>query len=389
MSQMPNGGEWTTQSELRAQVERCWFSGQLLRGDVEFPLALKLRRPDDRALSDRFDEVREWIRDLTGLPGYQIEWTEVDHRVLGRNRVPSGIVVPNESMAFEIIGKGRDAARYREIVATTCQRLPALSEWLRRKPLAALEHVADWNRILDVLLWFRDHPRCGLYLRQLDIPGVDTKFIETRLLLFSELLGIVLPADALDPCPPLPRNFERRYGLHAKPLLVRFRILDPSIDLGGLTDLSIPAEDFAHIHMPAERVFITENEINGLTFPSSPKSIVIFGLGYGLERLSGVDWLREKELYYWGDIDTHGFHILDLMRARFSHTKSLLMDRDTLLEHRAAWVCEEEPFAGELPRLTAEENALYQDLRANRYGDRVRLEPERIAYSWVERRLRR
>jgi hypothetical protein len=58
-----------------------------------------------------------------------------------------------------------------------------------------------------------------------------------------------------------------------------------------------------------------------------------------VERLAGVDWLREKELYYWGDIDTHGFHILDLMRSRFAHAKSLMRDRETLLEHRSAWIC--------------------------------------------------
>jgi hypothetical protein len=107
-----------------------------------------------------------------------------------------------------------------------------------------------------------------------------------------------------------------------------------------------------------------------------------------LERLTGVEWLRSKDLHYWGDIDTHGFHILDLMRARFPHTRSLLMDRETLLAHRSAWVREEPPFAGELPGLTVDERALYEDLIANRYGDGVRLEQERIAYGWVERRLR-
>jgi hypothetical protein len=31
-----------------------------------------------------------------------------------------------------------------------------------------------------VLRWFVANPRPGVYLRQLDIPGVDTKFIEVR-----------------------------------------------------------------------------------------------------------------------------------------------------------------------------------------------------------------
>jgi hypothetical protein len=35
----------------------------------------------------------------------------------------------------------------------------------------------------------------------------------------------------------------------------------------------------AHESAPLERVFITENEINGLAFPDVPGSLVIFGLG--------------------------------------------------------------------------------------------------------------
>ena len=85
-----------------------------------------------------------------------------------------------------------------------------------------------------------------------------------------------------------------------------------------------------------DRVFITENEINGLAFPDVPGSLVIFGLGYGLDRLSEVSWLHRREVHYWGDIDTYGFHILDRLRALFPAARSFLMDRETLLEHPIA-----------------------------------------------------
>jgi hypothetical protein len=64
-------------------------------------------------------------------------------------------------------------------------------EWIRRKPLTMLENAADWHRILAVLDWFRDHPRSGLYLRQLDIAAIDSKFIEGRRGLLAELLDVV------------------------------------------------------------------------------------------------------------------------------------------------------------------------------------------------------
>ena len=90
------------------------------------------------------------------------------------------------------------------------------------------------------------------------------------------------------------RNFEPRYGLASKPSQVRFRILDGRLAIQGLTDLAVPAREFASLDLPVERVFITENEINGLAFPGVPGSLVIFGLGYGLDRLSEVRWLHRS-----------------------------------------------------------------------------------------------
>jgi hypothetical protein len=295
-------------------------------------------------------------------------------------------VVPGEREALELIGKIDDAGRFRSLAASTRERLPELVGWLARRPLTALEYAADWDRILTVLLWFREHPRCGLYLRQLDIAGVDTKFIELRKPLLAELLDIVLPPDTVDKNAGL-RNFELRYGLASKPSQVRFRILDQRLAIQGLTDLAVPAREFASLDLPVDHVFITENEINGLAFPRLAGGLVIFGLGYGLDRLSDVRWLQGRALHYWGDIDTYGFHILDRLRALFPAVQSFLMDRETLLQHAGLWVRESDPYDGELLRLTSIERALYDDLRYQRLGERVRLEQERISYGWLRQAL--
>ena len=81
-------------------------------------------------------------------------------------------------------------------------------------------------------------------------------------------------------------------------------------------------------------VFVTENDINGLAFPIVDNSIVIFGRGYGFEHLQNAHWLRNKEIAYWGDIDTHGFAILSQFRKLFPAVRSFLMDRDALLAFR-------------------------------------------------------
>jgi hypothetical protein len=383
---------WTTLDELRAQLQRRWDRGELL-SPVErappFPMPLPLRRPTPRDLSERFDEVRGWIRALEAgsHAGYTIVWSEVNHRQLGQNRVPVGIVVATLDDAQALIDKHRAAARYATVVERTEATCPTLGVWVRRRPLLALEHADDWERILAVVSWFAEHPRPGIYLRQIDIAGVDTKFVEARRGLIAELLDQVMPETAVESALSPTRQFEARYGLRPKPTPIRFRLLDDNLALHGMTDISTPAAEFSRLRLPVDRVFISENEINALALPFAPRSIVIFGLGYGLDRLGSIEWLRDTAVWYWGDIDTHGFAILDRLRALLPDTRSFLMDEETLLTHRSMWGQEDVQHEGDLGRLAPSEQRVFEALRTDAWAPRLRLEQERIGFAWVERAL--
>jgi hypothetical protein len=136
-------------------------------------------------------------------------------------------------------------------------------------------------------------------------------------------------------------------------------------------------------------VFITENEVNYLAFPARTRAAVIMGGGYGFSQLAGTAWLRGPRLRYWGDLDTHGFAILDQFRSVFPEAESFLMDRATLLGHRELWTTEPAPTHAELGRLSPEEASLYDDLRSDRLSASLRLEQERLRFSWVEAALAR
>jgi len=389
---------WTTSNDLRDQLLRLWDRGQILAarmtGEPLFPLSLRLRRPSPRELGERFHCVRAWIRALedSSKPrvgfGYEIAWEEVNHRQLGRNRVPLGITVPTRSDALSLIGKAAEAEQFDVLARRIIEANPSLAGWLARKPLTVLDHTHDWERVLGVIGWFKDHPRSGRYARQIDVQGVDTKFIEARKGLLSELLDVVLPPGAIEQAATGVKGFEARYGLRTKPILVRFRILDDSHAIADLTDLTVPIAQFAKLAPAVRRVFVTENEVNGLVFPEIESGLVVFGLGYALELLASVPWLREREIHYWGDIDTHGFAMLDRLRSDFPRAGSLLMDAETLAGHRQHWSIDESPYVGGLTRLTKSEMAVYDDLRFDRLGQRVRLEQERISFACLERALR-
>jgi hypothetical protein len=382
---------WTASADIAETVRRYWNQGRFLReGSLLFPLELPLKKPNADALSEHFADVRAWIRALAEGSkerlgyGYDIVWTEINHRRLGRNRVPTRILIATNEDALRLIGKRRDAELFQRSAHTTLQKFPALADWLTHRPLTLLEHGDAWERVLRVLAWFRDTPSTQKYLRQIDVPGVDTKFIESHKALLMELLDFILPKDAIDHTVVGTKGFEARYRMRSKPTRVRFRMLGEPMGFHGFSDVTVPIHEFARASFDIDRVFITENEINGLAFPDVPRSLVVFGLGYGVEILNEAQWLKEKALFYWGDIDTHGFTMLDRLRASFPHTHSLLMDRETLLAHRAFWVHEAEPHDTPLDRLTAEECSLYNDLHENRLGTCVRLEQERIGFRYLE-----
>lgn len=71
------------------------------------------------------------------------------------------------------------------------------------------------------------------------------------------------------------------------------------------------------------------------------------------------------------------------LRGHLPHIKSILMDRRTLLSHRDHWSNESSPTRRALPHLTDAEQSLYQDLIHDVYGMGVRLEQERVRFSWV------
>jgi hypothetical protein len=108
-----------------------------------------------------------------------------------------------------------------------------------------------------------------------------------------------------------------------------------------------------------------------------------------VERLAEVHWLARRRLLYWGDIDTHGFAMLDRFRRVFPGAASLMMDRATLLEHEQMWVEERDQYLEALRHLDASEDALHRELLSGVHGDRVRLEQERIGFGWVKAALAR
>ncbi len=395
---------WTRNDDIKKRLERKWNKGELLAQCASplppdsltlVPLRIPLKHPTSSQLAHEFDAARSWVDHLVrhaaapgktgkaGKPGYEIEWREFSHRSLGRNKIPVAVIFSTMDDILSFIGRTRQARRYKDLYGQITGRFPELADLLTQKPLEVLAHDTVWDKLLAIVDCLRDNPCPGIYIRQLEIKGVDTKFIENHKSWLDKLLTRVLPPGAIDEQATGPAAFERRFGFLSKPARIRFRTLDPALNIMGLSDMEIPETDFHHLPITPDTVFIVENDITGLAFPPFQRALVVFGLGYSLAALSGASWMNGIPIWYWGDIDTHGFAMLDQIRHYFPATRSFLMDEATLLSHKALWGREPAPVNRDLPLLTADEARVYDALRHNHHATHLRLEQERISFSQV------
>lgn len=360
-------------------------AGDWLDGGGDWPLRVSLAAPGERQASAHWTAFEAWRSAWKDWHGGEVSWAERRWPLLGRQAVPEALSLPDADALAALLGETARWRRARARFAAWARRWPSLSAGLRRQySLLADTEETEFARLGDMLAWLQIHPASNLFARQLPVAGLDSKWLETR----TGLLG-----DWLRTLADLPRetDFWQASGLRREPDRLRLRVLDPVLRarIGGLGDIHAPFDELAALDLPARRVFIVENKQTGLAFDDLPGAVVLMARGYAVDRLHELPWLQAADaVHYWGDLDTHGLAILGRVRGHLPQVQSLLMDEATLLAHRSLWVTEPQPHrADAIEHLDAAEQALYRDLRSDRWGVRVRLEQERIgwdlAWGWI------
>lgn len=383
-----------TPQDIRSKALRHWSSYAYhrlcLSGTPWQAFDIPFGKPGGRELLNDFANIRNSLHELQASAkatlgyGYRIDFEPVAHRQLGEQHLPSRIYFETEQDFLRFIGKLREATQFKQLAQQTFERHPVLAEVLHDKPRWLLDNLEVWNKLLSVADWFIAHPRPDIFIRQIDLPGIDSKFIEQHKTQLTILLDALLPPSTIE---HEAKSFERCYGLRFDQHLIRFRLLDLSIAVSGLTDITLPLAEFCRLELPLKYVFITENKVNGLAFPDFPESMVIFSLGYGVGSLAEADWLKTKRIVYWGDLDTHGFEMLSRLREIFPHVESMLMDNATLVMNRTLCVTEASPVKYFPPFLSDTEHSTFNALLSPS-GIALRLEQERIPFGQIEAFLR-
>ncbi|GAB3539021.1 DUF3322 and DUF2220 domain-containing protein [Arthrobacter tecti] len=439
---VPGNSQWTGLADLRRLSATAWDRGLLLRELLEpagaYPRRRTLKKPTAAQLRDQYPAAQAWAAELFGAVGdFSLETIELGRKTIGANSVPAAAVFERVEDEIAFTGKSKQAARVLALTVQLGVVEPALRRWAVKRPLELLRLEDAAVTAGRVALWLFENPASGLFVRQLSLPGVHTKFVERHRQTVDEMVSVLSeharpselsrqedvrqpdveveteanadadadagkaitleqPSSGPDQFGSLgaaslrtpAARFAQRHGFMHPPELVRFRLLDENTPtLGSARDITMTAAAFKTLRLPVRTVIVTENLVNFLALPHRPGTMALFGAGYGFSSIREAAWLHECEVLYWGDLDTHGYRILDQLRAVHPHVSSVLMDDATLLAHRDRWVSESSPVRAELLRLNSAETSVYRSLCDDVHGPAVRLEQEVIRWDWVLDRL--
>jgi len=336
---------------------------------------LPLKPPTERDVVGDIPATLAWVaawRAAQDTLPITVTWVQRRWPSVGTQDVPERAAAIGAEAIAVVSGSPVEYKRMRErcgalraVVAATAPDSAETIGVLRRHAgaIAGLTEQ-DFGILTGVVTWLVANPVSGRRVRELPIRGIDTKWLEGHRSVVETLVSAATGREGL--------------GLMSAPRRVRLRALDARATIGGLTDVTASVAELAALDPGVGTVIITENLETLLALPPRPGLVAIHGGGYAVDRIAEIPWLARCRLLYWGDLDSHGFAILNRARAAGLDVESILMDTATLLAYRDLWVPEPTPFIGGLSRLTAGEAEAFA--RLSEHGH-PRLEQERIPWA--------
>jgi len=382
----------------------------LLTGNTEFPIQISLKPPKGNAALNNISHFQDFVdswKSFCEQAEYEsiqvnVHWETVIFRSISEQQVPTYLTIPDISSLSRMLGDAEEQ-QLRDWQSRILYIFDSLSIELAKRPvhpirstyerelfstlIANLEILSGFSK-LDLELLVKLIPQLhkgmgrGSYLRALPVIFVDTKFIEKNLKLIESVTAAILDCSAKEmgllswlDCRDKPKDW----------LLVKPLCKSAADALGGLPLLRMSSETLLQFELPAKNILVIENEQSCLSLDNIPDTIAVSGGGKNVSWMR-ADWLANKKVAYWGDVDSEGLSILSDVRSKLSTVVPLMMDSETVEAYRNRMVDEPESVAREPVALTGCELMLFRMLRNGDYGS-TRLEQERLPVDYVHRKL--
>ncbi|GAA4224112.1 hypothetical protein GCM10022254_02900 [Actinomadura meridiana] len=223
----------------------------------------------------------------------------------------------------------------------------------------------DTEVLLSAVAWLRRNPDASAWTaRQLAVPGMHTKWLDTHGTLLRDVAGR-----------------DVRNEVRSRPAVLHLTYVDPGhLASGRRRHDAWTTGDTHDVAYRPRIVLVVENRDSRLWFPPVRDTIVVEGSGKAAAALlANVPWIRAADhIAYWGDIDADGYAILDRFRAALAKpapddappkpVTSILMDATDLHTYARHGVNHDKsgrplgPSATVLPHLTEAEATAYNTI---------------------------
>ncbi len=360
-------------SELAAALRRQWENADKresrLPGAAEsWPLEISIGRPAAKTLANNLDLVKEHIAGWRNPPVGEVVWEPIRYRAAAEAvDIPVRWILrqPTDWVAACADRRMREEFSAMTLFAEhTDARFHSLL--IRRRSLWRGKSTDEVLQAARLALALQPGIAEGRPLRMLSLEGIDTKFFERHGRLVTALLDVRFDGDV------------SRIGLESFLGAMSdtehwLLVIDLDGDLLPFQKLRIRSSELAGAALPGSQLIIIENERCQHHLPSIPDTVAVLGAGFDLA-WTAAEWVSQKRVAYWGDIDTWGLKFLATARESIQHLDALLMDAVTFEEFATAAVPEPVVAGPEPPaHLTTSEQALYHRLLKEAKG---RLEQE-------------
>ncbi len=369
--------EWSNNTNLRNR----------LSGKRPFPLRIPLKAPTGTQALANLEHFQCFIESWKKwLYPEQLQWQQKKYQQLGEQQVPIALQLDSMPELITLLGPKAKARKqhWEQLMRPLLDVDKRLSQVLV-KHLRVIENmtVDDALLLAQLLPQLQQDMGKGCYLRALPLHSVDTKFVENYHILIVDLLdrlyyGAVTEQGGL--LQWLDCNSNPGAWLVVRPLCKQSRK-----QLAGLPILQMETQTLENYPLPASRILVVENKQSGYALPELNDTIAVFGGGRNTAWMK-AEWLQQKRIGYWGDIDSWGLAMLSDARTRQPHLQPLMMDEITLLNHQKRMVDEKDIYRKIPQQLSEVERLLFQRLGERYYG-KTRLEQERLAPDYVLQNL--
>ncbi len=371
--------------ELRLKLARQWENAdlrenRLLHEPDAWPIILPIGKPPPAKIQDTTGIVRQHFEIWRAVSIGNVVWKESSyHSIDGPVSYPAEWILHDPIEWVAACGDKKITHQYRLLSKFLEVAKPETHPLLiRRRSLWSDRETEEVDKVLRVVDELRPGMAEGRPLRALSLAGNDTKFFERNERLLLALLDVRFDGEATQ------QGLETFLGASSNRghwLLV----YDLDGSLLPFEQLRIRAAELSKQALPGKRLLIIENESCLHQLPKLPDTLAVLGTGFDLA-WTAAEWLKEKNVAYWGDLDTWGLYLLGRARMHISKLVPILMTQEVFganVQHAVA-----EKTLAEIPEdwpLTVTEKKLYFDLKKQPAG---RLEQEFIPVQTVHESLK-